>query len=114
VNFQGFQSAKLFMPTNLPTRNPDEPYFLGEMVTDFLQGKTGPVTILEFPIKAIDANIVNEHWLMIVLSRGVVKLDLRRLNWSKQGENGHKHCVRELTPLSPVWQGRDVEQLVGA
>lgn len=88
-------------------------YFLGEMATNFLQGKTGPVTILEFPIRAIDANIVNEHWLMIVTSRGVLKLDLRQMNWGKRQKNGQKHRVRELTKLSPAWQGREVEQLAG-
>jgi hypothetical protein len=88
-------------------------YFLGELVTNFLQGKTGPVTILELPIKAIDANIVNENWLMIVTSRGAFKLDLRKLHWGEHRENGQEHRVRELTTFSPAWQGRDVEQLVG-
>ncbi len=83
-------------------------YFLGEMAENFLHGKTGPVTILEFPIKAVDANIVNEHWLMIVTARGVLRLDLRLLNWSEQHQNGREHRVRDLTPLSPIWQGTAV------
>jgi hypothetical protein len=80
-------------------------YFLGEIVTNFLQGKTGPVTILEFPIKAIDANVVGDQWLLIVTARGVLKLDLRKLKWSEPGENGHERRVIEPTPLSPLWRG---------
>jgi hypothetical protein len=88
-------------------------YCLEQMATTFLQGKIGPVTILEFPIKAIDANIVNEHWLMIVTSRGVLQLNLQRLNWGEKRDKVGERRVTEPTTLSPAWQGREVEQLVG-
>ena len=88
-------------------------FFLGDMATNFLLRKPGPVTILEFPIKAIDANIVNEHWLMIVTSRGVLKMDLRKLNWGEERENGFSHRLRQQANFLPAWQGREVEQLVG-
>jgi len=84
-------------------------YCLGQMATNFLQGKTGPVTILEFPIKAVDANIVDEHWLMIVTSRGMLQLDLRRLNWGEQRENGTERRVTNPTILSLPGQGREIE-----
>jgi len=89
-------------------------YFLREMATNFLKRKTGPVTVLKFPIKAIDANIVNDSWLMIVTSRGVLRLDLRRLNWGQQRPSGQERRVSELPILSPAWKGQNVEQLVGA
>jgi len=87
-------------------------YFLGGMLENFSQGITEPVTIQEFPIKAIDANIVNEHWLIIVTSRGVLKLDLRKLRWDAQHDNGHQRQVM-ATSLSPAFMGQ-VEPMVAA
>ena len=84
-------------------------YFIGEMVTNFLQGKAGPVTVLEFPIKAIDACVVNETWLMVLTSRGALRLDLRKLNWGEQREGGQEHRASEPATFSPTWH-RHAEQ----
>jgi hypothetical protein len=89
-------------------------FFVKGLMAYALQGNGASVTILEQPIKAIDANVIQENKLIVVTSRGFVTLDLRKLNWQEHSQNGHAYRLAEPSALSPVWQGRDVDQLVEA
>ncbi len=92
-------------------------YFLRDMAARFLQGdfsngKTSRVTTLAFPIKAIDANIVDEDWLMIITSRRVLTMDLRKFDWGRQRGSGREEQAGQPITFSPAWHVHD-DQLVG-
>jgi hypothetical protein len=112
ADIKGTAYRLLYSMGNLIVVTSQAIYCLGGLVANFLHGKTDLVTIQEFPIKAIDANVVDEKWLMVVTSRGVLRLDLRKLEANEKRENGHVQRATVPTILSPAWQGRQVVQSV--
>jgi hypothetical protein len=88
-------------------------YVIEDLVDRALAGVLGdyvtPVLTLE--MDAIDASLVNDKWVMVVLSDAVLRFDLSLLDRLPQ-VSGAGSQFSDVKPVltSPVWQSREVIQ----
>jgi hypothetical protein len=84
-------------------------YVIAELVDLALRGVNGNyrTPVLAIDMEAIDASLVNDKWLMVVLPDGVLRFDLSLLDRLPK-VNGVGSRFADLQPIlsSPVWQSK--------
>ena len=92
-------------------------YVLGKLATRFLEGEsierlTTPV--LALPMEAVDANLYNDDWLLVVMPEEVRKYDLGLMRKGTSEYISHGQ-IRELQPMtiSPTWRQKELTQHSG-
>jgi hypothetical protein len=89
-------------------------YVLGKLAGRFLakelvSGVTTPV--LAMGLEAVDANLVANRWLLVVMADEVRKFDVELVHQSVPERLGHGEIQEfQETTLSPEWEWRDIEQ----
>jgi hypothetical protein len=67
--------------------------------------------VLALPMEAVDANLVGDRWVFIVMPDRVLRLDVELLSQAPKAD-GPESQVRSMRPdwLHPDWQQREIEQ----
>jgi hypothetical protein len=95
-------------------------YVITALVDRFLnRAQVAPVTpVLVIPMEAVDANVVGDRWLLIVLPDGVLRFDVGLLEQYKPTaiHAGERHDLvigevrdEEPTPVEPAWEVSTVQ-----